>query len=52
MATGNEAGKEFCIRDSKGNPVPTRDCSKYHKVGNIVISVPVSIPVSKELVRR
>eukprot|EP00277_Geminigera_cryophila_P041526 CAMPEP_0173098872 /NCGR_PEP_ID=MMETSP1102-20130122/35075_1 /TAXON_ID=49646 /ORGANISM="Geminigera sp., Strain Caron Lab Isolate" /LENGTH=514 /DNA_ID=CAMNT_0013991623 /DNA_START=199 /DNA_END=1743 /DNA_ORIENTATION=+ len=35
-----------CLRDDEGNPLGNRDCKKFKKVGEMLFSVPLSMPVA------
>jgi hypothetical protein len=43
---GWEKGSSGCERDSKGKPTSTRDCAKFRNTGDLVMQVPLSMPVS------
>lgn len=53
--TAAEAAKTssgaFCVRDASNKPDETDFCRKFQTVGTKVISIPVSIPVTKALVK-
>ena len=41
--------RDACIKDDSGKPEPTRDCSQWEVIGNPVLIMPLSLPISKSL---
>ena len=39
----------MCVRNSKGEPDLTRDCSRMAKVGNMLFAIPISMPATPKL---
>ena len=37
-----------CVKDSKGLPSNTRDCLQFHRVGDVLMSIPISFPIVQE----
>jgi len=48
----NSQYRDACIKDKSGKPAPTRDCSQWAAIGNPVLIMPLSLPITKpEVVR-
>jgi hypothetical protein len=45
----NSKYRDACIKDDSGKPEPTRDCSQWAAIGNPVLIMPLSLPITKSL---